>query len=238
MSDGSLDEEGVPTAAGTVEVAHGHQITEPTVDPEPPGASASEAGAEPETSLENDAPTPKKQRAFAGLAVALGIVALAALVAAASLWTTLDGERSERDDILEVSGDFAAALLTYDYEDLERTKQRVLALSTGKFRREYEQAFDGGLDTLFKETRARSAGTVTDLFVGEIDDGSVTTLAVVNASSVGAGGRRRLSDTYLELQLVKVGGKWRVDGATYLNLSGSDAPAPGVSTTTTTAPPK
>lgn len=231
MSDRSLDEEGVPTAATTIEAAHAHQVDAPEpVDPEP-AASESEA-VEP-------APETKKPRNRAVLlAVVLGLVALLAAAAAASYASTLNSERNEEQDVREVSGRFAAALLTYDFEDLDAAKKRVLDLSTGKFRREYEQAFDGGLDKLFRETQARSAGTVTDVFIGEIEDGSVTTIAVVDAVAKGSVGSRRLVSSFVELQLVKVGGKWRVDGVTNLNLGATPASTPGAAATTTTAPPK
>lgn len=219
MSEQFLDEEGVPTAPAPSE----HVAVE-------------HAGAEPH----GGEPTPARRarqpwRVVAALALvaALGLGLLAAV-----LGGRLSDERSERRAVQEASGRFASALLTYDFNDLPRAKQRVLALSTGKFRREYEQAFDGGLDTLFRETQARSAGTVTDVFVGEIEDGTVTTIAVVDAVARGTSGSRRLISSYIELQLVKVKGEWKVDGVTNLNLGAGTPDTPLPTATTTTAPPK
>ncbi|HEV7887125.1 MAG TPA: hypothetical protein VGO92_06165 [Acidimicrobiales bacterium] len=170
-------------------------------------------------------------------AVVVGVVALALALLSATLYAKLDQERSDRRAVQDVSGRFAAALLTYDYNELDQAKQRVLALSTGKFRKEYEQAFTGGLDTLFRETKARSAGTVTDVFVGDISNETVTSIAVVDAVAQGSAGGRRLVSSYIQLQLVKVGGRWKVDGVTNLNLGAAAADTPGAATTTT-APSK
>jgi Mce-associated membrane protein len=217
VSEQFLDEEGVPTA------------------PEPGLGLPDEPAAEPdgaEPAPGHRARQPWRTVAALALVAAVGLGLLAAV-----LGGRLNDERSERRAVQDASGRFASALLTYDFNDLPRAKQRVLALSTGKFRREYEQAFDGGLDTLFRETQARSAGTVTDVFVGEIEDGSVTTIAVVDAVARGTTGSRRLISSYIELQLVKVKGEWKVDGVTNLNL-GAGSPDTPLPTTTITAPPK
>ena len=207
----TLDEEGLPTG-------------EPVPDPGPDG---------PEPVSE--APVAKR-RGLVVLCIGLGIAAAGFAVLAAVSTATLERERTDRERVEEASGRFASALLTYDYQDLDTAKRRVLELSTGKFRREYEQAFSGGLDVLFQQTQARSTGTVTELFVGPMEDGSVTTVVVVDAVAQGSAGGRRQVNSYIQLELVKVDGQWKVDGVTYLNTGG---PAEtGTTTTTTTAAPK
>lgn len=176
-------------------------------------------------------PVRRRPRSVLVLCIVLGLACLGFAVLAAVSTSRLDHERGDREAVEDVSGRFASALLTYDYQDLPAAKKRVLALSTGKFRREYEQAFSNGLDVLFKETKATSAGTVTDVFVGPIDNGTVTVIAVVDAVAKGATGGRRLVSSYVELQLVKVDGVWKVDGVTNLNLGAgaSDTPVPAPS---------
>lgn len=213
MSDQFLDEEGVPTAPSHVEA-------DPVVEP------AAEPAAEPLA--------PKRSSRLVWLTAMLGVVALASLAAAASLWTTLNSERDERVEVRRVSGSFAEAIHTYDFENLEASQKKVLALSTGNFRREYEKDFVGGLSEVIKKARAQSTGTATDVFLKEIEDGTATTLVSVNTVSTGAVIRMT---TYVELRLVKVDGRWLVDGAEYIDF---DTPVssrqPGGSTTTT-APP-
>ena len=150
----------------------------------------------------------------------VAVVALA--LVAASQRATLAAERDDRREIERVSGELATALLTYDYEDLEASRDRVLSRATGKFRKEYESAFDGGLQTLLTETKASSKGTVTDIFISEIHDSTASTIVVANAVADGTAGRRTSLASYIQLDLVEVGGRWRVDGVTNLTFGQSD----------------
>lgn len=217
------DEEGVPTAAP--DVVEGHELHAPEAETEP-------AGAEPTPE------EPRQRRGLAVLCIVLAVAAFAFAVIAAVATQRLDEGAGERDEIRSVSHQFGEALLTYDYENLDAAKRRVLSLSTGSFRDEYEKAFDGGLALLLRETKAKSVGETEEVFIGPIEEegSSVTTIVVVNAVAAGTAGRRVLADSYIRLQLVKVGGRWRVDGVTNLNLAAptSDLPLP---TTTTTTPP-
>jgi len=230
------DEEGIPTSAP--DVVEGHEVREPdvveqVVEPEPEAAP----GPEPLPASEPAA----SRRGLVVLCALFGVLAFGFAVIAAVATQRLDERSGDRDDIAMTAHEFGEALLTYDYEHLEAAKQRVLALSTGNFRSEYEKAFNGGLDVLFRETKARSEGATEEVFVGEIDEEShtVTAIVVVNAVSQGAAGRRVLADSYIRLQLVKVGGEWRVDGVTNLNLAAPTSdlpvPTPGPTTTTTAA---
>jgi hypothetical protein len=128
------------------------------------------------------------------------------------------------------------ALLTYDHQNLDAAKRRVLSLATGNFRDEYEKAFAGGLEMLLRETQARSEGATEEVFIGPIEDDAVTVIVVVNAIANGTAGRRVLADSYIRLQLVKVGGRWKVDGVTNLNLAAPTTDIPLPAGTTTTAP--
>ena len=189
-----------------------------------------ETGPAPEP---EPAPLPDRRRrrlviacaALFGLSVGLAVLA-------AVLASRLSEERARHDEVEEVAGRFAEALLTYDFDKLEESKKRVLDLSTGTFRKEYERAFAGGLEVLYQETKARSKGTVTDVFVGSVEGDTATAIVVADAVAEGTSGTRRRVDSYIQLALVRVGGTWRVDGVTSLNFGQE----PG-STTTTTGPP-
>jgi hypothetical protein len=155
----------------------------------------------------------------------VGVVASA--VFGVSQRATLAAERRDRRDIQRVSGELATALLTYDYEDLDASRDRVLARATGKFRREYQEAFDSSLETLLTETKATSQGTVTDVFLGDIDAGTVSVIVVANAVADGAAGRRATLASYIQLDLVEVDGRWLVDGVTNLNFGQGSGSATG-----------
>jgi hypothetical protein len=136
-----------------------------------------------------------------------------------------------------VASRFASAVLTYDYRDLEKTKQAVLGLSTGKFRTDYEQNF-GGLSALFTSTKGQSTATVKDVFVSGIDHDTASAIVVLDERGQGTSGQRLNVDWYVRLSLVKVRGAWRVDDLINLNFAGqAPTPVPG-QPTPTTAPPK
>jgi Mce-associated membrane protein len=159
--------------------------------------------------------------------VALGLAALAATQRSA-----LEGERGDRRQIEQVSGEVATALLTYDYQHLDVSRDRVLQRSTGKFRKEYEAAFESSLKTLLTETKATSRGTVKDIYLSRVEDGTASALVVANAVADGTAGKRVTVDSYFRLDLVKVGGRWRVDGVTDLTFGGSGETVTSPSTTT------
>jgi len=190
---------------------------------------------EPEPQPEPQEPTPtptpsatQGSKRLVAACIVLFVLSVALASLAAVLASRLESERNRRNDVEEVAGRFATALLTYNHDNLGEARERVLALSTGKFREEYEQAFAGGLDVLIKETKATSTGTVTDIFIGPVEDNTAKAIVVANATTEGTAGTRRSVASYIQLVLVNVGGDWRVDGVTNLNF--------GQGTTPTTAP--
>ena len=186
-----------------------------------------EDAADDERAGEAPAPAvrPSNRRWLGPLLLFLAALAvLATAVVATVQRQALAAERDDRKEIERVSGELATALLTYDFEDLDASRDRVLARSTGKFRKEYEDAFESGLRTLLTETKATSRGTVTDIYVSEIDDSAASTIVVANAVADGTAGRRASLSSYIQLDLVEVGGRWRVDGVTNLTFAqGRDA---------------
>jgi hypothetical protein len=175
--------------------------------------------------------------------VAAGLLVVATFfgVMAARFNSQLHDERNERDDVQAVAARMATALLTYDYRDLDASKERVLADATGRFKKEYEQAFTTSLAVLIKETKAQSKATVTDLFVSDVAEGAAGALVVVSSERKGVGGSVPAATSYIQLDLVKVNGAWKVDNVTNLNFTaagGDAARSPSAApSTTTSAPP-
>lgn len=189
-----------------------------------PEAPAEEPTADPPPTT---APSRDRSGRLGLVAAFLAVLAVLVIAVVATVQRQeLAAERDDRQEIERVSGELAAALLTYDFEDLDASRDRVLARSTGKFRKEYEDAFESGLRTLLTETKASSRGTVTDIFVGEIDDATASSIVVANAVADGTSGRRASLASYIQLDLVEVGGRWRVDGVTNLTFGRDSAPAP------------
>ena len=173
---------------------------------------------------EASAPAPVDRRAgirdrapwFA--AVALFILAVVLAVLAATFRSDLAAERDDRDQVQRVSGELATALLTYDYRDLDGWKERVLVNATGTFRRTFEDTFSASLEPIVTEVQGSSTATVKEIFLGDITESSSTAIVVADTVANGTAGRRSSFDTYIQLDLVKVGERWKVNDVTNLNL--------------------
>lgn len=172
-------------------------------------------------------------RSLAALCIVFFVGAVAMAVLAAKLSSDLRDERGDRRAVERVSSQFAERLLTFDYRRLEATRAGVFSLSTGKFRREYVQAFKG-LRQVISAGKTVSRGTVSDLFVGSVTRSEASAIAVVETATSGRAGSRTV-DSYIQLDLVKVSSRWLVDGVTNLNFTQGGAP-PAVTGTTATAP--
>ncbi len=201
-------------------------------------AQKSEAEA-PDASEDASAQGPSRTlvRSLAALCIVFFVATVAMAILAARQHSELQRSRDTRAAVEQVSSRFASAVLTYDYRDLDKTKNAVLALSAGKFRTDYEQNFSG-LSALFTTTKGQSTATVKDVFVSGIDHNTASAIVVLDERGQGTSGQRLNVDWYLRLSLTKVGGSWKVDDLTNLNFAGQGpTPVPG-DTTPTSAPPK
>lgn len=220
--------------------------TTPTpVDDQPtePSEAASEETPEALEASADEAPKTFSRTAFRAavvLAIVFFIGTVVAAIFAAQQHQQLQQNKDARAGVEQVASRFASAVLTYDYRDLDKTKNAVLALSTGKFRTDYEQNF-GGLSALFSATKGQSTATVKDVFVSAIEHDTATAIVVLDERGQGTSGQRLNVDWYLRLSLVKVKSNWRVDDLINLNFAGQGAqpvPAPSGQTAPTTAPAK
>ena len=195
---------------------------------------------EPEVDEAPAGPGPEWRRArrlTVACAVLFALTAALAVVAA-TLYARLDEERTRTDEVERVAGQFAAAVASYDYRNLEAAKRDVLALSTGGFRKDYEAKF-ADLKTVLEATKASSTTTVKEVYLGPIAGDQATAFVVVDLEIEGSSGRRQLVNEYLELGLVHVRAGWRVDNVRNLNLGRlvqAGQGAPGVPATTTSVP--
>jgi len=190
---------------------------------------AAETGAAADDGATEGTPTRSRRATWVPWATAgvLFVFAVVLAVVAASLQGQLSAERDDRREVERVAGELTAALLTYDHRDLEGWRARVLAHSTGSFRRTFEDTYKASLEPIVTEAQASSTGTVKDIFLGEIDNGSATAIVVASTVAEGNAGRRRGFDTYVQLDLVEVDGRWRVNDVTNLNLGGSESAGDG-----------
>ncbi len=140
-----------------------------------------------------------------------------------------------RDDVAEVSGRLAEALLSYDHENLEATQAAVLALATGGFSTQVREDFP-----LIEETitslQAQAVASVRGVYVGDVGDETASSVVVVDqVVTTNSGGERPQPTIYLQLDLVRLPAGWRVDSVINLNLTvlGDASANAGTSTSTT-----
>jgi len=134
---------------------------------------------EPEGEVDEKAPSRTVVRGLAALAIVFFLGTVVMGVLAAREHSKLQQTKDARAGVEQVASRFASAVLTYDYRDLNKTKDAVLALSTGKFRTDYEQNFPG-LSALFTTTKGQSTATVKDVFVSGIQNDTATAVVVLD----------------------------------------------------------
>jgi len=160
-------------------------------------------------------------RSLGVLAVLFFVSTVALGIIAASVYNSLHHERDDRGDVRRAASTFAARLLTFDYRKPDELQKAVRAMSTDRFAREYDRAFPG-LKELITAGQTTSDGSVSDIYLGDVDRDSATAIAVVRTATNGKAGART-GDFYMELDMAKASGTWRVDGFTNLNFSGGGA---------------
>ncbi|MEY2475214.1 MAG: Mce-associated rane protein [Actinomycetota bacterium] len=199
----------------------------PAPDATEPRAAGEAPAAEPEPASSGG-----PSRPLIVVAAALLVVATFLGVLAARYNAELNRERDERQEVEQVAARFSAAFFTYDYRTLDASLERIKRDATRKYGGDFERVFKTSIATLITATQARSSGTITDVFLGSIDDETASALTVVNVQREGAGGRLPLAGQYLQLDLVKQRGAWRVDNVTAVDLTQSGESAPAATTTT------
>jgi hypothetical protein len=165
------------------------------------------------------------------VAAVLGILALVSL----SVGGADDGD--EVRDARLAAGRFAERFLTFEHDAVDDWKADVLSLSTGGFSEEVEDV-EEGLRRVTGEAELVVEARVTDIFIGEVDRGSVEAVLIYDRDLRDAGGTRRETDRYMQLSLLQVDGEWLVDEvvdiATAGGLGGAD-PTPSEPSSPTTS---
>lgn len=178
--------------------------------------------AEEETGGDVEAPAKRRGRGPVFLAWALAGVFFALAVAmtlvAVSIKGSSDDEAGDRREVESVSTRLGEALLSWDYESPGETRDRVLALGTGHFREQYDEAYPQ-LQTDLAAVKFRAVAEVQGVWVSEIDDGAASSIVTADRSVTTASGERPENDIYLRIDLVKTEGTWKIDNVSNLRFT-------------------
>ncbi|WP_156056033.1 hypothetical protein [Streptosporangium roseum] len=145
----------------------------------------------------------------------------ATATAAVWFWMTADRlaeEKAERGAVSARAGEFAVALQTYDYANLQAYRDQVFAISGEDFEKTYDEAFSP-LEGVITSMKANSSASVRGVYVGEVAEGRAKAITVVDSQVTSTAGTRRMLGTYMELGLIKAGGEWKVNDATVMGAA-------------------
>lgn len=101
------------------------------------------------------------------------------------------------------------AFLTVDYSDMDPLIAKVVAGSTGTFKKRYERA-EVNLKTSAQRARARSTGRVLSVGIADIDDGDAVVLVAADSQVSNRSTRSKPQPRYyrLRLTMVRKGDTW------------------------------
>lgn len=179
--------------------------------------------------------SPPRARWWMVACVVLALAALVFAVLALQQRRATQSEKSRTAELRDVSARTIAALTSYDYQHLDQWKQSVLTNATGSFQNQFESGFSGFEQTYVAEHN-RGTGAIQGVWVGPVSSGKATTVVLVQMTVTSLTGTHSL-EPYMEVTLLNVGGRWRVDDiqATFDTSGGTGSGDTGV--TVPSSPP-
>jgi hypothetical protein len=183
-------------------------------DPEPPAAGT-------------DRPATPVRPAARWPLVACVVLALTALVFAILALQqrgAVQASQEQASALRDVSGQAVAALTSYDYQHLDQWKASVLRNATGSFENQFQSSF-ASFEQAYVAEHNRGTGAVQDVWVGPVASGKASTVVLVDITVTSLTGTHSL-EPYVQVTLLKVAGRWRVDDvqATF-DTGGGSAPS-------------
>lgn len=151
------------------------------------------------------------------VAATLVLLLVLATVLGALQWRRAGGLASDaktQRDIATTAAAFGEALLSYDFDDLSAARDRVVNLATEDFGKSYSETFRAGLRTIITRLKATAEATVRDVYVTEASADKAKAMVVLDSKVRSSAGVRELVGSYLEMELRREGGTWKVDAVT------------------------
>jgi Mce-associated membrane protein len=161
--------------------------------------------------------TPRLSRAAAPLVVsAVVVAALAGLVG----WLGYRAYQehvanAKRDVFVQVARQGAVNLTTISYTEADSDVQRILDLSTGAFRDDFEQRSKPFVDVV-KAAQSKSEGTVTDAGLESQRGDSAQVLVAVAVKSRTAGGEEAPREWRMRIEVRSVGADAKVSNVVFV----------------------
>ncbi|TDV55350.1 hypothetical protein [Actinophytocola oryzae] len=192
---------------------------DPAVDEDEHMAEAGESTAdepteeEPTEDVDDEDEPPRPPRRWLGTVLVLVVILVAALVTGAlHLRSVLDYRATDdrRDAIMSVAREVAELSYSLDYQSFPRQVSRIIAASTGNYRK---GLVDGakGLGYLLSEGKVRSTCTVTAAGIERDDENTATVLFAITTRLTNTEIRQPQTRYYrVAIGLVRQGDQWLV----------------------------
>ena len=118
-------------------------------------------------------------------------------------------QQEEYGQVMAAARKQAEAFINIRYDDAQKSMDAVAAGATGKFKEQYASSSDGMISVL-KQNKSVMDGRVVWTGVVSLDQDSATVLAATTGTvaNVSTSNRPVARNFRLQLQLVKVGGRW------------------------------
>lgn len=167
---------------------------------------------------------------------------VASIVTAVVQWQragTLADEEAARKEVRTRAAEFGVALLSYDHKNLKAARDKVMSMASDDFAKTYDVAFTGGLEGVIGKLEADATASVRAVYLNDMDAATAKAVVVLDSEVHSTAGTRRVLGSYLEMELVRQKGQWKVTdvssiGAINESMTGSKdgqsaAPAPSPS---------
>ena len=141
--------------------------------------------------------------------VGLALAALVFAIVGLQQRSNLQAQQDQTNQLRAVSGQAVAALTTYNYQNLNQWKNAVLTNATGAFQTQFQSSLSG-FEQAYVASHNRGTGTIQGIWVGPVASGKATTVVLVQITVTSLTGTHTL-DPYVQVTLLKVAGRWRVD---------------------------
>jgi hypothetical protein len=140
-------------------------------------------------------------------------------------------ERDDREEVRRLAGAFGEAYLSYDFQNVDASGDRVLALVTEAFAADFESTRAPGIEAVFADIETTTVARTTDVYIGDIGEATAQAYVIVDVdASNDAAGRQTLRGLSFLVTMAREDGEWKVDSV-------SPPPTPdvdGAATSTTT----
>ena len=150
------------------------------------------------------------------LAMLIGVLLVAGAIAVAVVQTgrarDLEDDLDARTEVATAASRFGEVYLSYDFDDPDRSGDRVLELVSAAFAKDFTSTRAPGIEELFANLGTTTEATTKEVFVGDITDDAARALVVVDVvANSDASGTQELTDLTFVLELIRDDGRWLVD---------------------------